>query len=208
MNWLKKLLQKNNYPVQQHQVQYAFTCGGIDYYHFADFNNIPAMRGLKTMVFYEEMRMKCTLKYLELHTDAVDNLLINSKKINVFEIKKLNDQLRQRITMALDTELIYKIASVVFFDKKEDISDYDFAYNGKKVMHWKKHDANSFFLRQPLIQLLPVLQDMQGNMNLYSKAVEQLNGIHLDNLLQHLPPEKMKQYSGKDYFSAVAMPQN
>lgn len=203
MNLLKRLLKKNKYPAHEHEVTYAFTSGGIDYYQFKDFSNIPAVRGLKTMVYHEEMRMKCSLEYLRMHCDAIDNIL-SGKRINIYEIKKLNDQLKQRLTIALETELVYKLASVVFFDKKEDISDYDFSYNANKILHWKKHNGNDFFLLQPLQQLIPSLKDAAGSLQMYSTVVERLNDLHLENLLPNLPKEKISNLKNRSFSLPVA----
>ncbi len=209
MGFLRKLFKKGSkYPSGvQHPVELAFTCNGVDYYQYSDFNNIPALRGLKTMVFYEEMRCKCTLEYLKLHVEAIDNIL-NQSKINIFEIKKLNEQMKERTEMALDTELIYKLASVVFFDKNENTEDYDFSYNLKKIANWKNGNAAAFFLLKPVQELLPVLKSIEENLEMYSQVVEELNQQHWENLLRNLPVRKMQKWSGKSYMSAVVMPAN
>lgn len=206
MQFLKKLLRINKYPKQtEHEVVFAFTSNGVDYYQFADFNNIPALRGLKTMVFHEEMRCKITEGYLQLHCEAIDNIL-NQNKINVFEIKRLNEQMKERMKLALDTELIYKLASIVYFDKQENTKDYDFAYNLKKIENWKKGGADAFFLLQPVQELLPALKDIEGNLTMYSQVVNELNQQHWHNLLQNLPIEKIEKLRDKSYLSAVVMP--
>jgi hypothetical protein len=205
---LDKIFKRSSFPLANHEIKYAFTCAGVDYYQFADFNNIPALRGLKTTVFYEEIRCKCTMDFLKLHTEAIDNIL-TKPKINIFEIKKLNDQLKQRLDLALDTELAYKIASVVFFDKKENVTDYDYNYNAKKIAFWKANSGvQDFFLQQPLIELLPVLKDMQGNLAMYSQTVEKLNSLHLDSLLRNLPQSRTQQLKGKFSMSLGEMPQS
>lgn len=207
MRIINKLLKRSRFPKTEHEVKYAFTCGGIDYYQFADFNNTPALRGLKTMVFYSEMQMKCTIDYLQLHVDAVDELLLNNKKgINVFDIKKLNDQLKQRLDIAIDMEIAYKMASVVFFPANELVDDYDFGFNARKVNHWKKHGGNNFFLQQPLQELMPILKSMNENLASYTTVQEKLNQVHLESLLQVLPEHKTTKLKGKSYFSAAVMP--
>jgi len=205
MEFLKKIFNRSKFPkVTENEIVYAFTCDGKDYFQFTDFNNIPALRGLKTMVFYEEMKMKCSLSYLKAHCEAVDNIL-SQTKINIFEIKKLNEQMKEKATIALDTELVYKLASVVFFDKSENINDYDFAYNIKKVESWKNFGADAFFLLQPVQELVPVLKSMKENLGKYSQVVQELNKQHWENLLHNLPPEKMQTLKDKSYFSAMVM---
>ena len=203
MTFLKRLFKNNKLPVTKHPVKLAFIIDGVDYYQFEDFNNIPAMRGLKTMVFYEEVRMKCTPEYLNLHCQAIDEIL-GKDKIDIFNIKKLNDQMKQRLDMALDTDLVYKLATVVFFDLKENIEDYDFDYNRKKADVFRKHP--SFFLLKPLQELLPVLTHIDENLEKYSQVVNQLNQVHLETLLQNLPAKQTQTLKGKSYFSVVAMP--
>ena len=203
---LNRLFKTNRFPTTKHDVTYAFTCGGIDYYQFTDFNSTPAMRGLKTMVFYEELKMKCTLEYLRLHVEATDNILTSSK-VSIFDIKRLNDQLKQRLDIALDIEILYKIASIVFFPKNENTEDYDYAFNAKKVAHWKKHKGADFFLQKPLLELLPALKDMKGSLENYSAMVQKLNKAHLASLSQKLPEKRTAQLKGRSYSSAVVIPQ-
>ncbi|GEO08754.1 hypothetical protein [Segetibacter aerophilus] len=207
MNFIKRLLRRSNFPKHKHETKLAFTVAGRDFFQFADFNNMPALRGLKTTVFFEETKMKTTLEFLKLHTEAIDSVL-NRSKIDIFAIKQLNDQLKQRLEMALDTELLYKIASIVFFDSNEDIRDYDFAYNLKKVEFWKKHKGADFFLLMPLQQLMPILGSISSSLPQYSEVVESLNQIHLDSMLRLLPTSKTKRFADKNYFSSLVMPQN
>lgn len=211
MNWFRKLInrltRKNVFNQYKKDVKYAFTCDGVDYYQFSDFSNMPALRGLKTMVFYEEMKMKCTLQYLKYHCEAVDNILTASK-IDVYKLKALNDQMQMRLNMALDTELIYKLSSVVFFDENENVSDYDFEYNKKKIERFKNSPSADFFLLAPVQELLPVLKDLGENLRKYSQAVEIINQTHLDNLLQSLPEDKTQILKDKSYFSAMVMHPN
>lgn len=192
-NILRNLFKRNHYPATEYQTEYAFTCGGVDYYKLTDFNNMPALRGMKTLVFYEELSCKCSPEYLTMHTEAIDNLLTNPQKIDLFAIKKLNDQLKQRLTIAVDLEAVYKIASIVFFDKQENITDYDYGYNAKKIAQWKKEGADAFFLLKPIRALVPVLQHIDENLQNYSHVQQELNALHLDNLLQHLPERKIKK---------------
>lgn len=207
MKFLKKLFRSTKFPKQTaNKVEYAFTCEGVDYYQFADFNNIPALRGLKTMVFYEELKMKCSIDYLKIHCEAVDNIL-SKDKINIFDIKKLNEQMKERLEIALDTELIYKLASIVFFDKDENVEDFDFAYNEKKVQAWKRTGAGAFFLLKPVQELLPVLKSTDVNFQMYSQVVEELNQQHWGNLFDKLPGKRTAILKDKFFFSAAATQQ-
>jgi len=169
------------------QIEYAFTCGDKDYFKFSDFNNMPPLRSTKTLVFFREQQMKCDEEFLELHFKANKEILTNKEKIDIFKLNELNEQLGQRLYLALDFEHLYKIASLIYFDKDEDYEDYDFGYNTRKIQHWKKHDGVAFFLRQPLIELFPYLKDMEQNLSTFSMIGKKINRAHLGNILSVLP---------------------
>ncbi len=173
-------------------IKYAFTIGGIDYYCFDDTFNLPYERGLKAISFYEESRMKCSLEYLKLHTEAIDNIL-NSKSIKIYDIKKLNDQLAERLKFVVDIDLLYKLASVIFFDKNEIPTTYEFKYNVEKIEHWKKHkDIGDFFLQMPIVRLIPFLKESNQISQDYAEALRKINRHHLDNIYSHISnKEKM-----------------
>lgn len=201
---IKRLFRRNksSFPEVKHEIKKAFTCGGIDYFQFEDFNNTPAIRGMKTMVFYTEMQMKCSLDFLRFHANAV-NTILKSNNIDIYEIKKLNDNLLQRLDLAIDTELIYKIASVVFFTKDENVADYDYKFNRKKIEHWKKHGGADFFLQMPLQELMPFLKDTSNDFRRYSAMVARLNRVHTNDLLRNLPIEWTEKLNGSSSLSQV-----
>jgi hypothetical protein len=200
--------KKNNYPKHEFPTILAFTAGGVDYFQYEDITNIPPVRGLKSMVFYEELKMKCTFPYLDLYTQAVDNIL-SKNPIDVFKIKRLNEQLKERLNIALETEIVYKLASVVFFDKEENVNDYDFDYNKKKIAFWKESMTHQLFFSQlPLTNFLPFLKDVNVNFDMYSLMVEELNKYHLENLLKELPVAKTEKLKNKSYFSQMIMPES
>ena len=64
---------------------------------------------------------------------------MKSQKIDVFKIKSLNDILKGRLKWHVDTDILYKLASIVFFEKGEDPRTYDFKYNAEKIEFWKQH---------------------------------------------------------------------
>jgi len=108
----------------QYPIEEAFTIEGRTFYRYKDHFNIPYERGLKTITFYEEARMKITYEYLIKHTEAVEKVL-KSQKIDVFKIKSLNDILKERLKWHVDTDILYKLASIVFFEKGEDPRTYE-----------------------------------------------------------------------------------
>jgi hypothetical protein len=174
-------------------IEYAFSIGGTDYYQHTDEMNMPYRRALKALTFYKELDMKCDRFYLEGHIQAMDNLF-GGKKIGFEEMtkmKRLNEQLKERVSWVLIDDHVYKLASVRFFDRSENPNDYDFKYNEKKIAHWKKHEpAKDFFLREPIGRLVPFLKSAPIDFESYSAVLDELNKAHLDYIWETLSPEQ------------------
>ena len=174
-------------------IEYAFTCGGIDYYQHTDEMNMPYRRALKALTFYKELDMKCDRLYLESHIKAMENLFAG-KKIGFEEMtkmKRLNDQLKERVQWVLVEDHVYKVASVRFFDRHENPNEYDYRYNEKKITHWKASEpARDLFFREPIGRLVPFLRSAPIDLESYSTVVGELTRAHLDYIWEMLSPEQ------------------
>lgn len=165
------------YPIEE-----AFTMNGRTFYKYSDPFNVPYERGLKAVVFYEEARMKITYEYLIEHTKAIKKIY-SKPKIDIFKANELNDILIERLTWHFDTEILYKLASIVYFEKSENPTTYDFKYNAEKIEFWKKHKTiEDFFLQTPLLELLPYLKDLDMNLTTYSEITKAMNQEHLEKV--------------------------
>jgi hypothetical protein len=195
---INRLIRRNRLPEVKHQIKYAFTVGGIDYYEMDDLFNMPYKRALKAFSVYEELRMRCTYEYLKAHCQAIDNIL-NATKFNVnnlVELKRLNNQLRERLEFVVPEDIGYKLASVVFFDDAESPIDYDAAYAQKKIAHWKKHMRSAdFFLQTPLQRLIPFLKEREENLEMYFKVAEELTKMHLESIFSNLSEQQKRHWS-------------
>ncbi|MEX6689213.1 hypothetical protein QTN47_17015 [Danxiaibacter flavus] len=199
---LKKLFKpKQNFPNSKHIIEYAFTCGGIDYYQFQDIFNLPYHRGLQALVYYREVSLNISAEDLIKHTEAVrESLSVNAKAgtIDIHKAFLLNEQLAVRAKLPPDTDLLYKLASVVYFDKNEKPETYEFNYGAKKIEHWKKHsDVKDFFLQTPIQELLPFLKEYGENINSYQAILEQAKTEHSANMSGNLLLKRKKVSNGK-----------
>lgn len=173
---------KSIFPNQKHIIEESFEVGGVKYYQFSDIFQIPYERGLMALAIYEEVRMRCTREYLQKHVDACRTLLHDSK-IDIYKLNLINEQLGDRLNLAFDAEHLYKLASVVFFDDKENPALYEADYCNKKIEFWKKHkDVTAFFLQKPLLELIPFLKDADIDLQAYSEIVEKTNKLHSEVL--------------------------
>lgn len=173
---------KKLFPGQKHIIEPAFEIAGVQYYRFNDVFQIPYERGLMALAIYEETRMKCSREYLTKHVEVTREIL-HATKVDVFKINQLNEQLNERLTLILDTDLLYKLASIVFFDGKENPVVYEPDYCRKKIEFWKLHKGVAdFFLQKPLLELIPYLENVDFDLNTYSLLNKELNDLHQERL--------------------------
>lgn len=165
----------------------AFQLGGTTYYMFDQTAEVPTGRMLAALAVYTEMEMKVDKEYLELHTRAMEKLLSDPKKINISYIVQINMNLKERLELMPLPDFVYKLASVIFFDKTESPYSYSFEYNKKKIEQWKKSgDTLDFFLSRLSSELIPSLRPATGNSSTFFRVAEQIAGIHLTDLTKIL----------------------
>lgn len=190
----------------------AFELDGVIYYEFEDVFNTPCTRALNAIKYYEEMRMKCTLDYLQAWTEAQANMIReakehmmvpNGKRLNLTgaydklnQLEQFNHRLKERLALAIDTDLVYKLASVVYFDGSENPAMYEMKYGLEKIEKWKKHeDVASFFLRQPIQKLVPYLNGQEERIQTYQKVVDKLKQEDWSKVLDMLSSTQKMTYT-------------
>jgi hypothetical protein len=162
--WHKLLTKFGHKPIWQieegHVIEPAFISGGVQYYRLKDYFNTFSLRGLMALQVYEEFNMRMTKEVLTEYIEKVDKILSNPKQINVGELAMLNHRIKERVNMVMPTtDIIYKFASVAYFDKNESPYSYDPEYNAGKIKKWKEAtDIDSFFIVMQLRDILPLPQ--------------------------------------------------
>jgi hypothetical protein len=212
MRFLQRLFKQNNLPKTKHVTQYAFTVGGVDYYCFDDVFNQPYQRALQAIVYFQEVSMNCDREFLKAHVTAIRTLLNPTQDRPTIEVHKanaLNEQLSQRLELPADTELMYKLASVIYFDSTENPEIYEFGYGAKKIELWKKHaSVHDFFLQKPIVELLPFLNDVGENLETFHGMMQNVNRYHWESLLGVLSEEQKTALGIKNNYSSAATPQS
>jgi hypothetical protein len=166
------------FPNSRHIVEYAFSVAGTDYYKHNDIFNLPYERGMMALAAYEECRMGVNREYLEALTARIREVLL-SPKVDIFEIHKLNEQLKERLVFVADADLLYKLASIVFFDKNENPAIYEMDYNKAKIAFWRKHKGVAdFFLQKPLKGLIPFLNISEADLKASLEVAEKVRQLH------------------------------
>ncbi|KKN74643.1 hypothetical protein LCGC14_0388450 [marine sediment metagenome] len=118
----------------------VFSIEGVNYYKFKDISKVKCQRALTCNDFWNELSMRTTRDFLIKHTKAMETVLTDNTKIDIGKLFKLNQQLQERLEMIYETDIIYKIASVMFFTKDENILDYDDLLGREKIDLFKRQD--------------------------------------------------------------------
>lgn len=175
-------LDKRREQKEKYRIEYAFTCGRTKYYRFADITNLPYERGLMALVAYNELDMRCSRNFLIRYQGAIDDIL-HQQKIDIFKIQQLNELLKQRLQMPTDVDLLYKLASICFFDKSENPAVYEPAYAEKKIAKWRKDKGvRDFFMQTPLLELMPFLKSVNTDLDTFSELQKEIKMIHSECL--------------------------
>ncbi len=217
MNILKKLAligrqKQNPFNGSKHVIKPAFTSGGIQYFEFDTLANLPWRRGLKFLSVYNELDMRCDRFYLTKHVEAVENILTGGKRVGFDELVKinqLNQQLKERLQMVYHEDLVYKVASVVFFDANENPDDWEWKYAMEKIERWKKDGTvNDFFLHEPIQRLMPFLNVSDMSLQQYSELQKEIDKAQLENIYTNLSASQRQTFSNamQRYFTQEMKP--
>ena len=178
-SWLNRKDQPSFDVDEKHKITKAFTHRGIQYYQFEDIHNMMTGRAFTCIDFYNELSMSCTREYLTEHCETVEKLLNEGKLV---DIARLNIQLKERLEMILNPDIVYKIASVVYFDDTEQPYTYDHSYNHKKIEAWKNDGVDGFFLHLPLADLIPHLRLSEVDLQAYLRVANKINKDHSETI--------------------------
>lgn len=175
----KVMLLDNTYRIVE-----AFEWKGTTYYMHEDPLNTATGRGLTSMLFMEELLMRCSLDYLRQHTDACEEIFTDPERIDLPKLIRLNTNLKERIgLLGALPEHVFKLASIVYFTKEESPFRYDQAFNRKKIEAWEKEPGMyDFFCQGHLGRLMPFLQLEGLSSEKFLQVAGCMNEMHLKDL--------------------------
>jgi len=157
----------------------AFSIGGTSYWMFDSTNEVPTGRFFAAMGIYKEMEMNVDKDYLTAHVKAMDKILSDPKKVAIKYILQLNINLAERLELMPMEDYVYKLASVIFFDKNESIYSYDYDYAKQKIKKWKAAGGTlDFFSNTPLKELVPSLTMPEKDSQTYLTAARMIQETH------------------------------
>ncbi len=166
------------------EVKLAFVHEGVEYFSFVNEQNMPAERAFSAMDVYEELNQRITSEYLKV---LFEGLLTACNKGDLVKVANLVTFAQQRTTHITNIEILYKLASVLYFTKEENCYRYDREYNEKKITAWKKsNDIDAFFLATPIKDFLPSFDGSSLNTLLYTQIQNKELLSNMNDLLSLL----------------------
>lgn len=157
----------------------AFEFKGEQYYMFDSQMEAPTGRQFTALTIYAEMECRMDREFMVAFSEGIDKILNDPKKIRIGVIAQMNTYLKERLSLMVPNEFVYKLASVVFFTKNESPYLYDFVYNKRKIERWKEDGATlDFFLKTPLVDLIPSLKSQGGVSPTFLGLADQIAKTH------------------------------
>jgi hypothetical protein len=182
-----------------HVVTPAFISGGIQYYRLNDSMNTFTERACTALKVYEEWNMRCTKEHLQLFISAMENIINNPAEIKLTELVNLINMLKERVNFILPTpDIIWKMASVAYFDDNESPYYYDDKYSKEKINKWKKDkDMSVFFCLKELKELIPYPQLSQVDLEICLAVLEKISDNQLTDIIGKVSPADQN----KDFYN-------
>ncbi len=192
MNILKAIFlpTKINLNVE-HEVEECFASGGVKYFKFVNEFKIPYGRAMAAADIYKELEEMTDSKYHKTSYNLVIEYLRQGKN-DLAAIVAHNSI--ERMDNICNADLMYKLASVLYFDVSENPYTYDPEYAERKIKKWKKDEKiDAFFLKTPLADYLPYFDGSVLNIMDYTEAQRKSMLLILKSHLSELS-ENSKNY--------------
>lgn len=136
-----------------HETELAFVSGGVEYFKFTNDLDVYIERYFAALDAINAIEQRVTREYLVTHVDLMTEYL-DKGKLSLAAV--LNHNLKERISHLFNVDLLYQLASVIYFDRNENCYNYNVEYNEKKIALWRKDkEALAFFLAQPCGSYMP-----------------------------------------------------
>ena len=100
------------------------------------------------------------------------NVIASLNEGKVTRAIEILSEIKLRLSLKLEPDILYRLASCVYFYKDEDLSNYDYDLGDKKIELFKKENVDNFFLNEPLSSLAPLRNISAEDIRDYSKIIK------------------------------------
>lgn len=157
------------HPDYKKLIEFAFDIDGMEYYAFKTLADMPSERYYKASEMITEVDMKITRESLGSYLTKIEELINEG---NFGKVGAIVEEIKYRLSMLIETESLYRLASCVFFTLDEDITTYDLDYNDDKISKLKRKKISDFFLMEPVRRFIPLQGISQEDLILSLKLSE------------------------------------
>lgn len=179
-----KELSKGNFLVPiEVETEFAFNASNGRNWKFLDEKNIPAGRAMHALDIYGKLEEKADKSY---HKLAYQSIIDQANKGNLVKAANIAQNALDRVNHITNADLLYELASVLYFDEHENPYEYSYEYAEKKIALWRKDGLESFFSRTPLKDYLPSFGTLSTNFQIYTDNQRKELLLHLKNHLSLL----------------------
>jgi len=133
------------------KVEFKFEANGIKYYSFKSDTDMRYGRYVIQQTFLQEYFLRCDLATLKSNIKSMRKFLNptlgkdGNGRMELGRALEMLDIMEQQTEIAFEPETVYRLASCIYFDDQEIISEYDKEHNEKKIACWKEANTIDFF---------------------------------------------------------------
>jgi hypothetical protein len=161
-------------------IEPAFEADGVKYYNFKQDSEGRYGRYIIMQAFLQEYYLRVDLGTLQGNIGQLKKWLnptITKEGTGTLQLGKaleLLEIMEQRAKIAFEPDTVYRLASCMFFDDKEILSNYDKAYNEQKIARWKEANVTDFFFNRLFQELTHLKITSKTDLENYLHQVPEL----------------------------------
>lgn len=174
-----------HHPDLRDKIEFAFDCGPTlnkrKFYRMkADVNEtnefrLPTGRYKWIDAFLAEVNLRMTAPTLGVYMTELEKALNGGKgEVRLDKAFQIIFSIRSRLNLGFDPNLVKTLASIVYFEDSEDLSDYDKTFCDKKIKYWERYDCYDFFLTRPIAELCNLNGSSVTALKTYIQTAQQI----------------------------------
>ncbi len=148
------------HPDYTNKTDFAFEAGGVKYFCFKKDSDMRYGRYVVMQTFLQEYFLRVDLTTLQGDIKRLQKWLNPEVKDGKGQLElgkslELLSIMEQRAQIAFEPDTVFRLASCLYFDDQELLSEYDNEYNQTKINSWREAESTDFFFHK-------LFQDVTG----------------------------------------------
>lgn len=163
------------HPQTGKAIKYSFSINNNHYFEFNQLWDMPKLRLRWLMGFEQEMKeLKLGKDDALLFTGSIKKALNKGDRVKAGSLLL---EYEDRLNSFFDPEILYNLASGVYFELKEDVEGYDPEYNKEKIELFKKKDKWEYFFMNLIEDSENLGRTLDGDLKEYSQKLKEQKEI-------------------------------